>query len=111
LKNLYAEAIERGSEVAKVLIAKSDEAQEQAADKFKEIAQVISEQATITQQQAVGRFQSAVAFLGVRSQGARQQIAEFAGKAFKPAAICPACGRKAPGGAIFCAYCGKPLNP
>lgn len=48
LKAFYVEALERGSDAAKVLIQKTDAAQCQAADKFKEIAQLISEGDTIT---------------------------------------------------------------
>jgi uncharacterized protein (DUF697 family) len=29
----------------------------------------------------------------------------------KPPVACPECGRQAPQGATFCAYCGKPLTP
>jgi hypothetical protein len=110
LKVVYAEALERGSEVAKALIAKSGEAQDQAADKFKEIAQVITEQATLTQQQATGRFRTAMSFLDAKSLDARQQLISMPGKLFKPAPSCPSCGKKAPRGAAFCAYCGKPLG-
>lgn len=110
LKNLYAEAIEKGSEVAKMLIEKGDTTQHQAADKFKEIAQNISEQAVITQKEATNRFQAAVAFLDDKTHGARQQIFSFAGRVFKPATVCPHCGKKAVREAEFCAFCGKPLN-
>jgi primosomal protein N' len=96
--------------VAKALIAKSGEAQDQAADKFKEIAQVISEQATLTQQQATSRFRTAISFLDAKSLDARQQLISLPGKLFKPVPSCPSCGKKAPQGAAFCAYCGKPMT-
>ncbi len=110
LKVVYAEALERGSDAANVLIKKSDAAQHQAADKFKEIAQVISERSAITQEQASTGVKSAVSFIAEKSRGTREQIASIAGQVFKPATACPACGKKAPRGAAFCAYCGKPLN-
>jgi uncharacterized protein (DUF697 family) len=110
LRALYAEALERGSEAARVLIAKSGAAQYQATDKFKEIAQLISERSTLTQEQASSRFQSAMSFIAGKSQDTRQQIVSIADKVFKPATACSACGKKAPKGAGFCAFCGKPLN-
>ena len=110
LKVVYAEALERGSDAASVLIKKSDAAQHQAADKFKEIAQVISERSAITQEQASSGVKSAISFIAERSRGTREQIVSIAGNVFKPAVACPACGKKAPKGAGFCAFCGKPLD-
>ena len=110
LKALYVEALERGSEAAKVLIQKSDATQYQAADKFKEIAQLISEKSALTQEQASSRLQSAMSFITGKSQDTRHQIVSIANKVFKPATACPSCGKKVPGGASFCAFCGKPLN-
>jgi uncharacterized protein (DUF697 family) len=110
LKVLYAEALKRGSEVARVLIAKSGASQYQAADKFKEIAQRISERSTTTQEQASSRFQAARSFIARKSQDTREQIVSIADKVFQPATACLACGKKAPKGAGFCAFCGKPLN-
>ncbi|MGA2368817.1 MAG: hypothetical protein ABSF74_09665 [Dehalococcoidia bacterium] len=91
LKALYAVALERGSEVAKALIEKSDAA------------------GALTQKQAAGRFRSAISFMAARSQDIRQQIASIADSVSKPA-ICRACGKKSPKDATFCAFCGKPLN-
>jgi uncharacterized protein (DUF697 family) len=110
LKVLYAEALKRGSEVARVLIAKSGASQYQAAGKFKEIAQRISERSTTTQEQASSRFQAAMSFIARKSQDTREQIVSIADKVFQPATACLACGKKAPKGAGFCAFCGKPLN-
>jgi guanylate kinase len=110
LKVLYAEALKRGSEVARVLIAKRGAAQYQAADKFKEIAQRISERSTTTQEQASSRFQAARSFIARKSQDTREQIVSIADKVFQPATACLACGKKSPKGAGFCAFCGKPLN-
>lgn len=110
LKVVYAEALERGSDAASVLIKKSDAAQHQAADKFKEIAQVISERSSITQEQASSGVKSVISFIAERSRGTREQIVSIAGNVFKPAVACPACGKKAPKGAGFCAFCGKPLG-
>ncbi|MBN1375343.1 MAG: hypothetical protein JXA01_04235 [Dehalococcoidia bacterium] len=110
LKGLYAEALEQGSEAARVLIKKGDVAQHQAAEKFKEIAQVVSEMAVVTQEETSGRLHLAWAFIGEKGHDAGQRIRFLAGKAFKPVAMCPYCGKKAPSGAFFCAYCGKPLD-
>ncbi|MCX6006475.1 MAG: zinc ribbon domain-containing protein, partial [Chloroflexi bacterium] len=110
LKVVYAEALERGSDAANVLIKKSDAAQHQAANKFKEIAQVISERSAITQEQASSGVKSAVSFIAEKSRDTRKQIVSIAGQFFKPAMACPACGKKVPKGAAFCAYCGKPLG-
>ena len=87
-----------------------DAAQHQAADKFKEIAQVISERSSITQEQASSGVKSVISFIAERSRGTREQIVSIAGNVFKPAVACPACGKKAPKGAGFCAFCGKPLG-
>jgi len=92
LKALYAVALKRGSEVAKALIEKSDSA------------------GALTREQAAGRFRSAVSLIAARSQDTLQRIASFADSVSKPATICPACGKKSPKGASFCAFCGKPLN-
>jgi len=90
LKLLYAEALERGREVARVLIEKSD--------------------AALTQQRSAGRFRSMVSFIAARRQDTLQRIASIADSVSKPLAICPACGKQSPKGAGFCAFCGKPLN-
>lgn len=111
LKALYAEALERGSEVARALMEKTDAAQARSADKFKEIAQIISERSAITREQAAGRFQSAMSFLAAKGRDSQQKISSAAEMVFKPPAACPACGKKAPKGAEFCSYCGKPLHP
>jgi hypothetical protein len=67
LKAVYAEALERGRQVAKTLVAKRNVAQLEAPKR---------------------RFQL-----------------------FQPPVVCPECGKKAPKGATFCAFCGKPLTP
>ena len=111
LKVVYAEALARGSDAASVLIRKSDAAQHQAADKFKEIAQVISERSALTQEQASSGVKSVISFIAERSRGTSEQIVSIAGQVFRPAMVCPACGKKASKDAIFCAYCGKSLGP
>jgi len=65
-KAVYAEALERGRQAAKTLVARRNVAQLQAPKP---------------------RFQLR-----------------------KPPAVCPECGKKAPKGATFCAYCGKSLT-
>ena len=69
LKAVYAEALERGRQAAKKLVARRNAAQLEAP----------------------------------RASGHRFQL-------WKPPMLCPACGRKAPKGATFCAYCGKSLT-
>jgi len=64
LKSLYTEALTRGREVARSLVAKRKAAQLEAPK--------------------------------------RRGL-------FAPAPACPSCGKKAPKGATFCAFCGKPL--
>src|SRR5512136_2621218 len=66
LKAVYAEALERGRQAAKTLVARRNVAQLQAPKP---------------------RFQLR-----------------------KPPLVCPECGKKAPKGATFCAYCGKSLT-
>jgi len=65
LKTLYAEALERGREVARSLVAKRNAKQLESPPKRRGL--------------------------------------------FAPAQVCPECGKKAPKGATFCAFCGKPL--
>jgi uncharacterized protein (DUF697 family) len=65
LKSLYTEALGRGREVARSLVARRRAAQLEAPKKRRGL--------------------------------------------FAPAPVCPACGQKAPKGATFCAFCGKPL--
>jgi len=69
LKAVYAEALERGRQAARRLVAKRNAAQLEAP----------------------------------RASGHRFQL-------WKPPMLCPACGKKAPRGATFCAYCGKSLT-
>ncbi|MGA2159375.1 MAG: zinc ribbon domain-containing protein [Dehalococcoidia bacterium] len=92
LKALYAVALERGNEVARALIERSDAA------------------GTLTRKQAGSRFSSVVSFMAARSQDIRRQIASIFESASKPAAVCSSCGKKSPTGATFCAFCGRPLN-
>ncbi len=66
LKAVYAEALERGRQAAKTLVARRNVAQLEAPKH---------------------RFQLR-----------------------KPPVVCPACGKKAPKGATFCAYCGQSLT-
>jgi uncharacterized protein (DUF697 family) len=69
LKAVYAEALERGRQAAKTLVAKRNVAQLEAP----------------------------------RASPRRFQL-------WKPPVVCPECGKKAPKGATFCAYCGKSLT-
>jgi len=66
LKTLYTEALERGREVARSLVAKRNAKQLESPPKRRGL--------------------------------------------FAPARVCPECGKKAPQGATFCAFCGKPLQ-
>ncbi len=68
LKAVYAEALERGRQAARKLVAKRNAAQLEAP----------------------------------RASGRHFQL-------WKPPVLCPECGKKAPKGAMFCAYCGKSL--
>ncbi|MBS1245769.1 MAG: zinc-ribbon domain [Chloroflexi bacterium] len=65
LKTLYTDALERGREVARSLVAKRNAKQLESPPKRRGL--------------------------------------------FAPAQVCPECGKKAPKGATFCAFCGKPL--
>jgi uncharacterized protein (DUF697 family) len=65
-KSLYTEALERGREAARSLVAKRNAKQIEPSTKRRGL--------------------------------------------FAPSLVCPECGKKAPKGATFCAFCGKPLQ-
>src|SRR5512136_2170864 len=66
LKSLYSDALTRGRDVARTLVARRKAKQLETSPKRRGL--------------------------------------------FAPALVCPECGRKAPKGAMFCAFCGKPLS-
>jgi len=110
LRELYVEALKKGSETAKLLMDKGDIAQRQAADRFSDIAQEISKRSVVVQQQASGRIQSALSNVVQFGRDLGTTISSASGKLVAPSIVCGSCGKKAPKGAAFCAYCGKPLD-
>ncbi len=110
LKLLYAEALERGGDVAQSLMEKRDVAQAQAASKWHEISQEVAERGLVVQGQASGGLWRAADFLADKSTAARYRISSMLRKVIKPATLCTFCGEKAPRGAAFCPACGKPLR-
>jgi uncharacterized protein (DUF697 family) len=110
LKSLYAEALERGGNVARLLMEKRDIAGARAAEKWQEIAQEVGERGLVVQEQASGGLRRATDFLADKSAAARDGIVSLIQQVSKPASTCPSCGKKTPRGAAFCPTCGKPLN-
>jgi uncharacterized protein (DUF697 family) len=60
--------------------------------------------------EALGRGREAARSLLARRKEAQLPAPKKRGGLFAPAQVCPSCGKKAPKGATFCAFCGKPLS-
>jgi len=60
--------------------------------------------------EALGRGREAARSLVAKRQAARLEAPKRRLGLFAPALTCPACGKKLPKGAAFCAFCGKPIE-
>jgi uncharacterized protein (DUF697 family) len=59
--------------------------------------------------EALTRGREVAQSLVTKRQAAQLQAPKKRQGLFAPAPVCPSCGKKAPKGATFCAFCGKPL--
>jgi predicted amidophosphoribosyltransferase len=58
---------------------------------------------------ALGRGREVARSLVAKRKAAQLEAPKQRRGLFAPAPVCPSCGKKAPKGATFCAFCGKPL--
>jgi uncharacterized protein (DUF697 family) len=109
LKQVYAEALERGGKVAHELMEKRDDVQAQAAVKWREIAEQVADRSIVIEEQASTGLRRVNDYLADRSGAARSGILAILSKIGKPPRTCSACAKKIPSDAAFCPTCGKPL--
>lgn len=109
LKSLYVEALQRGSEVAQTMVAKGDAAQQEAAERFRDAVRLLSAKRDKAQSQTSGKFRRFAQSWATRNKTAQLKVSRKLRQLFTQAPACPQCGKKAPRGAQFCAFCGRPL--
>ncbi len=109
LKALYKVAVERGSRIVKELINKEKTARENVKDKLKQNWPVITESISAARPQFPVKLFPALSYISGKGRGAGRQLTNSNDKVLKTPFICPYCNKKAPRGAYYCAYCGKPL--